>query len=58
MKVSDHFALGRTQPYLDFVDVRLDTDIKVFVDPAAMRILSSAWGTECVSLLQHFFDRY
>lgn len=56
MKVSDHFKLGRTQPYLDFVDVRLDTDIKVFVDPAAIRILPSAWGTECVSLLQHFFE--
>jgi hypothetical protein len=56
MRVSDYFRLGRTQPYLDFVDVRLDTDIKVFVDPAAIRILSSAWGTECVSLLQHFFE--
>lgn len=56
MKVSEHFELGRTQPYLDFVDVRLDTDIKVFVDPAAIRVLSSAWGTECVSLLQHFFE--
>lgn len=56
MKVSDHYKLGRTQPYLDFVDVRLDTDIKVFVDPSAIRALPSVWGTECVSLLQHFFE--
>lgn len=56
MKVSDFYKLNRTQPYLDFVDVPLDTDIEVFVDPAAVRILSSSWGTECVSLLQHFFE--
>lgn len=56
MKVSQHYNLNRTQPYLDFVDVRLDTDIEVFVDPTAIRALPSAWGTECVSLLQHFFE--
>jgi hypothetical protein len=56
MKVSKYFKLSRTQPYLDFVDVRLDTDIEVFVDPSAIRGLQSAWGNECVSLLQHFFE--
>lgn len=53
MNVSDHFKLDRAQPYLDFVNVRLDTDIEVFVDPAAIRSLPSAWGIECVSLLHH-----
>ena len=32
MRASEFFKLGKTQPYLDFVDVRLDTDIEVFID--------------------------
>lgn len=56
VRVSDHFKLGRSQPYLDFVDVRLDTDIEVFVDPTALRTLTSPWGHECASLVQHYFE--
>ena len=56
MRVSEYFNLGKTQPYLDFVDVQLDTDIEVFVDPTALRSLSSAWGHECASLVQHYFE--
>jgi hypothetical protein len=56
MRVSQFYRLGRSQPFLDFVDVRLDTDLEVFVDPAAIRALRSTWGSECVSLLQHFFE--
>lgn len=56
MRVSDYFKLGRSQPYLDFVDVRLDTDIEVFVDPTALRALTSPWGHECASLVQHYFE--
>jgi len=53
--VSEHYSLGRTQPTLDFVDVPIDGDIRVFVDPRALRLLQSAWGAECVSLVQSFF---
>lgn len=56
MRVSDFFGLQRTQPYLDFVDVRLDTDVPVFVDPSAIRTLESPWGHDCTSLIQHFFE--
>lgn len=56
MRVSEFFSLQRTQPYLDFVDVRLDTDIPVFVDPSAIRTLESPWGHDCKSLIQHFFE--
>jgi hypothetical protein len=57
MRVSKHFGLERTQPSLDFVDVRLDTDTPVFIDPNAIRGLETFWGAECRSLLQHFFER-
>lgn len=56
MRVSEYFGLGKTQPYLDFVDIRLDTDIEVFVDPTALKALKSAWGQECASLVQHYFE--
>lgn len=56
MRVSEYFELGKTQPYLDFVDIRLDTDIKVFIGPTALKSLRSAWGHECSSLVQHYFE--
>jgi len=56
MSVSEYFKLGKTQPYLDFVDIRLDTDIEVFVDPTALRGLKSPWGHECASIVQNYFE--
>ena len=56
MRVSEYYRLGRTQPYLDFVDIRLDTDIPVFLDPTGIKSLDSQWGHELSSLLQSFFE--
>lgn len=56
MRVSEYFKLGKTQPFLDFVDVRLETDIAVFLDPTALKSLKSLWGQECASLVQHYFE--
>lgn len=56
MRVSEFFNLGKSQPFLDFVDVRLDTDIAVFVDPTALKLLNSSWGQECTSMVQHYFE--
>lgn len=44
MRVFEHFSLGKTQAYLDFVDVPIDTDIEVFIDPTALRSLTSSRG--------------
>ena len=55
MRVSEHFAIDRQQASLDFVDVDVEDDVQVFVDPRALRLLPSQWGAECVSLVQHFF---
>lgn len=56
MRFSEYFGLNRTQPYLDFVDVPLDTDIPVFLDPTSIKLLDSVWGNELSSLLQTFFE--
>jgi hypothetical protein len=56
MLISKYFKLGRNQATLDFLDVHVDRDIPVFVDPAALRALRTDWGHHCVSLLQSYFD--
>lgn len=56
MKFSENFKLNRTQPYLDFVDIPLDTDLPVFLEPCAIKALRSPWGSELSSMLQTFFD--
>lgn len=55
-RVSDYFALGRTQPELDFVDVDVVGDLRVFLDPRALRLLPTDWGHHCVYLIQSYFQ--
>ena len=55
MQVSKYFKLARSQPTLDFVDVDVRGDARVFVDPRALRLLHSPWADECVALIQGFF---
>jgi hypothetical protein len=55
-RVSDHYKLGRKQASLDFVDVILDGDTKLFVDPRAFRLLRTPWAESCVDLIQAFFE--
>lgn len=55
MRVSKYFKLGRDQSTLDFLDVHIDKDIPVFVDPTALRGIDTEWGQHCRSLLQNYF---
>jgi hypothetical protein len=55
VRVSEHYSLGVTQPSLEFLDVDIDGDTRVFVDPFAFHYLDTDWGNECVSLLQDFY---
>ncbi|APV44986.1 hypothetical protein Dform_01665 [Dehalogenimonas formicexedens] len=55
MRVSEYFELGRTQSELDFVDIDIDGDVPVFVDPRALRLLETEWGGLCVHLIQDCF---
>lgn len=56
MRVSEHYSLGLEQPSLDFVDVRLDTDVPLFVDPSALHLLGTEWGERCRSLIHNYFS--
>lgn len=56
-RISKFFSLQRDQTTLDFVDTPIGADIAVFLDPSRIRSMDSAWGSECTSLLQHFFEQ-
>jgi len=56
MRISEFYGLDRSQPTLDFVDVDVVGDTRIFVDPRALRLLPSSWGDECVALVQGFFN--
>ena len=56
MHVSEHFSLGKSQAMLDFVDVRHDTDIPLFVDPFAISIRKDELSDRCNDLIVSFFE--
>jgi hypothetical protein len=55
MRVSQFFKLDAGQDALDFVDVDVEGDDPLFIDPHALRTLRTPWTDECVTLLQDFF---
>lgn len=55
-RVSTIFKLKRSQATLDFVDVDVERDTRVFVSPRALALMQTDWGDGCVSLIQNFFE--
>lgn len=55
-KFSEHFGIGFSQPALDFVDVPLDADLAVYVDPFAISIYDDALSRECNEAVLAFFQ--
>jgi hypothetical protein len=55
MRVCEYFNLNLTQPSLDFVDVDVRNDVRLFVDPRAFLAVPSEWGNECAELIREFF---
>lgn len=56
MRVSEYFKLGKKQPVLEFLDVDIKNDTRLFVDPQAIRNLNSDFGDHCHDLIQDFFN--
>ncbi|WP_433057056.1 hypothetical protein [Dactylosporangium sp. CS-033363] len=57
MRVSEFYELNRTQAELDFVDVDIENDVRLYIDPKAIEQLNSPWADSCVSSIQSFFQR-
>jgi hypothetical protein len=55
-RFSNHFQLNKKQSGLDFVDILIDTDIRLYVDPFALSVEDDDWSKECSNLVIGFFQ--
>jgi hypothetical protein len=55
-KFSKHYGLDKTQSELDFVNVKLDRDNPLFVDPYAISLRQDEWGRKAHGQLVLFFQ--
>lgn len=56
MKFSRAFGLKKSQAELDFVDIKIDGDTPLYVDPFALSIRKDAWSLRCTQQLVSFFQ--
>lgn len=56
LRFSDFFRINKSQAELDFVDVPLETDILLYLDPYAFKITNDPWFDECNDLIVDFFQ--
>jgi hypothetical protein len=54
---SKSVGLTKTQPELDFVDVHVNKDLALFVDPFAISLRKDPWSHDCHDTITHFFQR-
>lgn len=55
-RFSDYFQLSKNQAQLDFVDIPIETDIPLFVDPYALHVSSEDWLRECGNKVVQYFE--
>ncbi len=56
MKFSEFFGLNKSQSELDFVDIDVEDDIPLYIDPVAFTVREDDWSVECNDLVNDFFD--
>src|SRR5690349_2258740 len=56
MRVSDLFGLTGNQGTFDFIDVEIERDTPLFIDPTAIAHMNSPWAQACASNVQSFFQ--
>ena len=57
MFLSEYIKEGKQgHANFDFVDVQLDTDNRIFIDPAVLEFATDEWGVEANKYVQSYFD--
>lgn len=57
LRFSGHFNINKSQAELDFVDIPLDTDIRLFVDPYALTVAQDEWLKACGDMVVNYFQK-
>ena len=55
-RFSQHFNLNKSQAELDFVDVFINDDIPLYIDPYVFNLRTDEWSMECNDLIVDFFS--
>lgn len=55
-RFSQHFQLNKTQAELDFVDIDLEGDTPLYLDPYALTTRDDIWSVRCHQLVVSFFQ--
>ncbi|WP_182104080.1 hypothetical protein [Niallia taxi] len=55
MKISEIFNLEKSQRELDFVDIDIETDLPLFLDPYNLSLKVDAWSIDAHRTIQSFF---
>lgn len=55
-RVSEHYGLGRSQSELDFVDVYINDDMPLYIDPYVFKVRPDIWSVQCNNLIVDFFE--
>lgn len=53
----DFFGIKAREENLDFVNIPLNTDLPMYIDPYAISIKSGEWYEECNNLIVDFFEK-
>jgi len=56
MLISQIFKLNKQQPELDFVDVNVDNDIRLFIDPYYLANRTDPWCLEVSETIRNYFQ--
>lgn len=57
MKISEIFKLGVNQIQLDFVDINIDKDYPLYIDPYLISIRNDPWSVEVDRTIKSFFSK-
>jgi hypothetical protein len=58
MRVSEHFNLEKSQYELDFVDIDIDRDTPLFIDPYFLSTHDDPWSVAASRTVRSFFEHF
>ena len=58
MKISRYFKLGVTQHEIDFVDIDIDNDTPLFIDPHYLATRTDSWSVDATRSIRSFFRHF